>query len=220
MSQMARATERTADSATTTERTALSHAVHGAFLAMFAVGVVTGGIHWRNSDEPVAHGQVLVANVVHLALAAVVIAGVAWASRCHRARLRRAIAWPLSADGAAAVASASTLGALGRPTRRPRGSLAIRIVKTASGALGALVVWYSLWRAGFQVLGGLDPAFTSQAWGGPSYLGAGLAHWLDGIIGVAAALAVVHWSTRRSPAAGAGGEPGLAFSASPGTRGG
>jgi hypothetical protein len=89
----------------------------------------------------------------------------------------------------------------GRPTRRPSGGLVIRIVETACGAFAALVVWYSLWRAGFQVLGGLDPAFTSQAWGGPSYLGAGLAHWLDGIIGVAIAFAIVHWSTRSPPAA-------------------
>lgn len=195
MSRTASASERTADSGTS-KHAPLSHAVHGAYLAMFGLGVVTGAIHWRTSDEPVGHGGVLVANGVHLALAAVVVGIVAWARRCHPARLRHAVAWPLSADGAVAVASASTLGIVGRPTRRPCGGRAIRVVKTACGALGALVVWYSLWRAGFQVLGGLDPAFTSQAWGGPSYLGAGLAHWLDGIIGVAAALAVVHWSTR------------------------
>jgi hypothetical protein len=30
-----------------------------------------------------------------------------------------------------------------------------------------------------QVIGGLDPNFTTNAWGGPSYLGAMLAHYLD-----------------------------------------
>ena len=199
MSRMAPTSVRTADSRTSTRHAALPRMVHVAYLAMFGLGVVTGGIHWRTSDEPVGHGQLLVANVVHLALAAVAIAGVVWASRRHGAGLRHAIAWPLSADGAAAMASASTLGIIGRPTRRPCGGLAIRTVTTVCGALGTLVVWYSLWRAGFQVLAGLDPTFTSQAWGGPSYLGAGLAHWLDGIIGVAAALTVVHWSTRVRP---------------------
>jgi hypothetical protein len=38
-------------------------------------------------------------------------------------------------------------------------------------------------RLGAQVIGGLDPNATVNAWGGPSYLGALLAHWLDGIVG-------------------------------------
>jgi hypothetical protein len=34
---------------------------------------------------------------------------------------------------------------------------------------------------GQQVIGGLDPNFTVTAWGGPSYLGAMLAHYLDAV---------------------------------------
>jgi hypothetical protein len=38
------------------------------------------------------------------------------------------------------------------------------------------------WRAGLQVIGGLDPNFVNNAWGGPTYIGASLIHWLDGIL--------------------------------------
>lgn len=38
-----------------------------------------------------------------------------------------------------------------------------------------------------QITGGLDPNATVNAWGGPTYLGALLAHYLDGIIGFYAA---------------------------------
>ena len=34
-------------------------------------------------------------------------------------------------------------------------------------------------RAGARVLGGLDPNFTVNAWGGPTYLGAMTCHYLD-----------------------------------------
>jgi hypothetical protein len=41
------------------------------------------------------------------------------------------------------------------------------------------VMGYSFWRAGEQVTGGLDPNFTVNAWGGPTYLGAMACHYLD-----------------------------------------
>lgn len=46
-----------------------------------------------------------------------------------------------------------------------------------------LVLAYTPYRMGAQVTGGLDPNATVNAWGGPSYPGALLAHWLDGIVG-------------------------------------
>ncbi len=45
-----------------------------------------------------------------------------------------------------------------------------------------LVLPFSPFRAGEQVTAGLDPRFTVNAWGGPTYLGALLARWLDGLI--------------------------------------
>lgn len=45
----------------------------------------------------------------------------------------------------------------------------------------AVVLLLVIVRAGEQVFAALDPDFTRDAWGGPSYLGASLAHWLDGV---------------------------------------
>ncbi len=50
-----------------------------------------------------------------------------------------------------------------------------------------LVLLYTPLRMGQQITGGLDPNATVNAWGGPTYLGALLAHWLDGIVGFYAA---------------------------------
>ena len=50
-------------------------------------------------------------------------------------------------------------------------------------ALPLLVMLYAPYRMGMQVIGGLDPNATVNAWGGPSYAGALAAHWLDCLIG-------------------------------------
>jgi len=43
----------------------------------------------------------------------------------------------------------------------------------------AALFLFCFWRAGVQVTGGLDPNFTVNAWGGPSYAGAMACHYLD-----------------------------------------
>lgn len=43
----------------------------------------------------------------------------------------------------------------------------------------AVLLLFLCWRAGVQVLAGLDPNFMVNAWGGPSYLGAMACHYLD-----------------------------------------
>jgi hypothetical protein len=47
------------------------------------------------------------------------------------------------------------------------------------------VIGYSFWRVGEQVTGGLDPNFTANAWGGPTYLGAMACHYLDAALIIA-----------------------------------
>ncbi len=42
-----------------------------------------------------------------------------------------------------------------------------------------VVIGYCCWRVGEQVTAGLDPNFTANAWGGPTYLGAMACHYLD-----------------------------------------
>ena len=48
------------------------------------------------------------------------------------------------------------------------------------------VIGYCCWRVGEQVTAGLDPNFTANAWGGPSYLGAMACHYLDIAVIIAA----------------------------------
>lgn len=63
------------------------------------------------------------------------------------------------------------------------------------------LIWFSPIRAGVQVFAAFDPDFTRDAWGGPSYLGASLAHWMDGILIFYAASSVTRWlsARRRTP---------------------
>ena len=48
------------------------------------------------------------------------------------------------------------------------------------------MIGYGCWRIGEQITGGLDPNFTANAWGGPSYIGAMACHYLDGGLIIAA----------------------------------
>lgn len=45
----------------------------------------------------------------------------------------------------------------------------------------ALVLWPPF-RSAMQITAALDPSVTANAWGGPSYVGATLAHWMDDAI--------------------------------------
>ena len=65
------------------------------------------------------------------------------------------------------------------------------------------LIGYSFWRIGEQVTGGLDPNFTVNAWGGPTYLGAMACHYLD----AALIIAVSAWLLNKilPPAAAAEG---------------
>ena len=123
----------------------------------------------------------------------------------HQARARRRVCRVGAAAGAGArhhrdlerrpgSASAEVRPAL-RPAwlLAPLGRHAARRVARALGfgseaaqpgrlllALPAAALFlFCFWRAGVQVTGGLDPNFTVNAWGGPSYAGAMACHYLD-----------------------------------------
>lgn len=64
------------------------------------------------------------------------------------------------------------------PAARSRGIVAGAPLGVLAFA-AAVVLLFVVLRAGEQVFAALDPDFTRDAWGGPSYLGASLAHWLD-----------------------------------------
>jgi hypothetical protein len=76
-------------------------------------------------------------------------------------------------------------------------SAARRVARTVSAAPGrvplmlapAVVFGYCFYRVGLQVINGLDPNATVNAWGGPTYLGAMAAHYLDcAVLALVAAL--------------------------------
>jgi hypothetical protein len=58
-------------------------------------------------------------------------------------------------------------------------------------ALAGYLAIFTVWRAGLQVVGAFDPNFCINAWGGPTYLGASGAHWLDAFIIFYACVTVV-----------------------------
>jgi hypothetical protein len=144
--------------------------------AVTAVGVATGFISYldrspiRESSAPgtSAWGQ-------QLAVAAVACAlyGVArWrhGRRFGRGSGRLLLLAPLGRNAAARLTAAARQASW----------------RTAAALPLLVVIGYGCWRFGEQVTAGLDPNFTANAWGGPSYLGAMACHYLDGALIIAA----------------------------------
>ncbi|HUC23712.1 MAG TPA: hypothetical protein VMA73_13465 [Streptosporangiaceae bacterium] len=106
-----------------------------------------------------------------LALATIVILVVARARHRRRFGARSGRLWllaPLGRHAALRIARATGLG--GGAVRPGRVLLAVP---------AAALFLFCFWRAGVQLTGGLDPNFTVNAWGGPSYPGALACHYLD-----------------------------------------
>ena len=149
--------------------------------ASAAAGIVTGYYSYLHRS-PVHHAPVpgTSAWTPHLIEAAVLgmLYGIALWRRGRGSgpgSARLLLLAPLGRSAAARL-SATLAAGLGRSSWR------------ALAALGPLaLIGYSFWRAGEQVTGGLDPNFTVNAWGGPSYLGAMACHYLDLVLMIAVA---------------------------------
>lgn len=61
------------------------------------------------------------------------------------------------------------------------------------------VEMFVAWRVGQQVVAGLDPNVTHDAWGGPSYLGAMACHYLDAALLVAVCHVLLRAATPSDP---------------------
>jgi len=106
-----------------------------------------------------------------LALATIVILSVArWR---HRRRFgpRSGRLWLLAPLGRHAERRVSRALGFGSEAAQP-GRLLLALPAAA-------LFLFCFWRAGIQVTGGLDPNFTVNAWGGPTYAGAMACHYLD-----------------------------------------
>jgi len=156
----------------------ISPRLAAAAVGLAALGIATGLIRYlERSPVREAHVPGTSAWVPQLIAAAVACALYGVARWRHERRFGRGsgrllLLAPLSRSAAA------RLGATMR-----------QLSWRSTAALPPLVaIAYSCWRAGEQVTGGLDPNFTVNAWGGPSYLGAMACHYLDIalIVGVSA----------------------------------
>ena len=152
---------------------------------LFAVGVAAGGVELAvDSDQTTSAAGVATANWVHVGLAVLALALLAAARRRDRAATTAFLRRPGTAAGWRDWLDGLTWR--GRP-----------VLLRPLVFLGVVVMAYTPLRAGGQVLAGLDPDFTRDAWGGPTYLGALAAHYLDGALMFLAGAALARAASRR-----------------------
>jgi len=140
-----------------------------------AVGIVTGVIEYlHRSPIREAHLPGTSAWAQHLVAATVACALYGIARWRHGRRFGRGSRRLL------------LLAPLGRSAASRLMATTRQVSWRSAAALPPLVlIGYSFWRIGEQVTGGLDPNFTVNAWGGPTYLGAMACHYLDAALMIA-----------------------------------
>jgi hypothetical protein len=106
-----------------------------------------------------------------LALATIVILSVARWQHRRRFGPRSGRLWLLAPLGRHAARRVARALGFGSEAAQP-GRLLLALPAAA-------LFLFCFWRAGIQMTGGLDPNFTVNAWGGPSYAGAMACHYLD-----------------------------------------
>jgi hypothetical protein len=143
--------------------------------AAFLIGLAKGAVAYSHRSS-VLKRHVAGTNAIWIEIAlAIVAAAVVIAIQVRRSRKQGQLGpspWimPFSSYAVAKI---------GRTLRLSRGAA---VVSAVPMALLILVLLYCPYRMGAQIIGGLDPNSTVNAWGGPTYVGAMLAHWLDCIV--------------------------------------
>jgi hypothetical protein len=161
----------------------LSPLLSASAAALAAVGIATGLVSYlHRSPVRAAHAPGTSAWIQHLILAAVACAlyGVArWrhGRRPHRGGGPLLLLAPLGRSAASRLAA----------TMRQLSWRSVAVLPPLA------LIGYGFWRTGEQVTGGLDPNFTANAWGGPTYLGAMACHYLDGGLIIAACAWLLNW---------------------------
>jgi hypothetical protein len=153
------------------------------FPLLFLIGVAEGAAQYaRRSSAIVRHVAGSNAITIHVVLAIAAAAAVIGiqAGRRRRPAERGPSPW-------AAPFSASALARLSRTIRFAHGLSLRNLARVIATVPLVFVLLYAPFRMGQQITSGLDPSATVNAWGGPTYLGALLAHWLDSIVGFYAA---------------------------------
>ena len=173
------------------------------FAVLFVIGIVAGLIQLVNGTDTTSTGAgVAVANVVHCVIAVITIGLVVAMNRRHPARLRAFARAPFTAAGWRCLLLATVALPLWlvdivramsgrRSSRHTSRRLLLGLPAGLLLTVCAALVWFTPLRAGLQVFAAFDSDFTRDAWGGPSYLGASLAHWMDGVLIFYAASALI-----------------------------
>jgi hypothetical protein len=174
----------------------LSRITATAFAVLLAAGIAEGTEEYAHRSSTIErHVAGTNALTVHLLMAAAAAAAVV-SIQARRSRQpagqRGPSPWaaPFSAGAASRLRRTIRLAGASRLRRTIRlaGALSLpRLARPAAAVPLVLVLLYAPFRMGMQITGGLDPNQTVNAWGGPTYLGALLAHYLDCIAGFYAA---------------------------------
>jgi hypothetical protein len=168
---------------TTTSNRPISLVLSAATIALIGVGVVTGlNTYLNRSPVRAAHvaGTSAWSQQLIIAGVAVVLYGLAlWLHRRRpgRGSGRLLLLAPIGTSAMARLAATMREGSW----------------RTLAVLPPLALIAYCWWRTGEQVIGGLDPNFTANAWGGPSYLGAMFCHYLDGGLIIAACAWLLNW---------------------------
>lgn len=157
----------------------LSRVTATAFAVLLAAGIGAGAVAYASRSLKIErHVPGTNAVTVHVIIA-VAAAAVVISVQVRRARRPAAQRGP---SPWTAPFSASAASRLWR-TVRLAGKMPLSNLARAIAAVPlVLVLLFMPFRMGQQIIGGLDPNATVNAWGGPTYLGALLAHYLDGIV--------------------------------------
>jgi hypothetical protein len=156
----------------------LSPRLSASAAGLVAVGAVTGLVSFlRRSPVRQPHVPGTSAWAQQLIVLAVACALYA-AARRRRGRRRR------SGRGSGTLLLLAPLGR--RAAARLAATMWQRSWRPAAALPPLALIAYSCWRTGDQITGGLDPNFTVNAWGGPTYLGAMACHYLDAGLIIAA----------------------------------
>ena len=153
----------------------LSRRTISACVLLFVGGVLIGLVQYLQRSsvaEPHVSGSNAITAHVVLALSAVALAIVV-----PKLRLVREAPYPIWL----APFSRSGFDRFKRTVLLHAGPAPGNVARASFATVLAIVLLYNFLRAGQQVIGGLDQNFTVNAWGGPGYLGAMLAHYLDGV---------------------------------------
>jgi len=157
----------------TKQNTSLSRVTLFTFGILAAIGLVQGIMIWQDKPATVPQNDPASnAIITHIIIAAVSLVLVVAIQRYRSARKLSNI-WlaPLSERAFARF----------KATFVPRQLTITGIGRMILTLLPLFLILWTPYRSAMQVFAALNPTVTANAWGGPSYLGASLAHWMDGL---------------------------------------